>query len=112
MLKTAPGQASMVRGDNWQTILAPQPGPASKDGPDSGIIIPVKSSALFKKSWGVDYFAVIVAHELGHYLGLKHVGKGGENVMFPMKTDGYNTKLTWDQHKIIATHPYVKRLNP
>ncbi|MCK4761020.1 MAG: hypothetical protein KAW12_02400 [Candidatus Aminicenantes bacterium] len=98
--------AKFVRG------FAPRPGAASKSGPNSGAILKLKDTELFKKSWGIDRFAVGVAHEVGHYLGLKHTPKDSMNIMFDVDTTGYNTKITWDQHNTMVKHDLVQGLNP
>jgi hypothetical protein len=94
--------------------LAPSPGPASKDGPNSGVVIKLKNLDLFTNPDDVGHLGRVIAHELGHYLGLLHVDDNvdANNIMTENRLEENYTDLTWAQHEIMVNHEWVQKRNP
>lgn len=90
--------------------FSPRPGPASKSGDDSGVVIDIKDLDPVNSNWGRNTLSVVVAHELGHYLGLKHHSNSGN--FMAASTGGSNTAITWSQHNKMEDHDWVQKRNP
>jgi hypothetical protein len=64
---------------------------------------------------GNAYTGLVMAHEIGHYLGLFHIGEDdlGDtnseplNLMLPVAY-GDNTRLTAQQSEVLASNPVMK----
>jgi len=90
--------------------FSPTPGPASKSGDKSGVVIDVDDLDPVNSNWGRNVLSVVVAHELAHYLGLSH-HSSSSNFM-ASSTGGTNTNITWSQHNTMEDHGWVQRRNP
>jgi hypothetical protein len=90
--------------------FSPRPGPASKSGSNSGVVIDVDDLNILTSTSGQNILRVVVAHELGHYLGLEHHGSASN--FMAASTGGTNTAITWDQHNIMDNHDWLQRRNP
>ena len=83
------------------------PGPLSHAGFNSGVWT---DKSGFTDSAGnprldVDYLGMLIGHEVGHYLGLSHVGLAS-NLMLP--NSGTNdTDLTYEQYRSITDYGWV-----
>jgi hypothetical protein len=84
------------------------PGPTSHSGRSSGV---VASKSGFVDATGmrrlhVQYLGMLMAHELGHYLGLNHTNAAG-NLMLP-SSGATDTTLNYDpQYRTIIRHGWV-----
>ncbi len=90
--------------------FSPNPGPTSKSGSKSGVVIDVKDLDILNSTWGSNVLGLLIAHELGHYLDLDHVNDA-DNFM-AKSTDGTNTGINWNQHNEMTEHGWVKKINP
>jgi hypothetical protein len=103
-----------------QTVAIPAPGGGTFDGVDGAIPGPTShsgsdSGTVASKSGYVDangaarlhveYLGMLMGHELGHYLGLVHVGDAG-NLMLP-NSGTTDTNLTYDQYRTMIRHGWV-----
>ena len=83
------------------------PGPTSHDGRSSGT---VQNKSGFIDAGGtrrlhVEYLGMLMAHELGHYLGLQHTSDAG-NLMLP-SSGTTDTNLSYDQYRTMIRHGWV-----
>jgi hypothetical protein len=90
--------------------FSPRPGPASKGGSNSGVVIDLDDLNILTSTWGQNVLRLVVAHELGHYVGLPHHGTASN--FMAASTDGSNTGITWDQHNTMDDHDWMQRRNP
>jgi hypothetical protein len=90
--------------------FSPEPGPASKSGDDSGVVIDVKDLNILSSSWGNDVLGVVIAHELGHYLGTGH--DSSTNNFMNASVGPNSTNIKWSQHNDIDDHDWVQKINP
>lgn len=86
--------------------FSPVDGPSGKGGDDSGVIIKM-SSADLSTTGGRNLMGIIIAHEVGHFLGLNHAADP-TNFM-AASTGGSNTGITHNQYRDMAEHDFVKR---
>lgn len=116
-----------------QGLTGGLPGPVSLHGSSaSGVVI---STALLGRSRGTDLIGALIAHELGHYLGLRHTSSypsGGEdpledtpsceesvyksapfscpdaqNMMFPLLSVNHTNHWSDEQKQVLQWHPSV-----
>ena len=83
------------------------PGPTHHDGRKSGVWADKTGfvDASGTKRLHVNYLGMLIGHELGHYLGLSHIGTAG-NLM--LSSSGTNdTDLSYDQYKAMLDHGWV-----
>jgi hypothetical protein len=83
------------------------PGPTSHSGRKSGVVVDKTgyTDGSGVKRLSVDYLGMLLAHELGHYLGLEHVSTDGNLMLSNSGT--YDTDLTYDQYRTILAHGWV-----
>jgi hypothetical protein len=86
--------------------FSPVDGPTDKDGDDSGVIIKMSSADLSTTS-GRNLMGIIIAHEVGHFLGLSHVSDSSN--FMAASTGGSNTGITHNQYRDMADHDFVTR---
>ena len=86
--------------------FSPVDGPRGKGGDNSGVIIKM-SSANIGTSGGRNLMALIIAHEVGHFLGLNH-NSDNANFMAP-STNGSNSAITHGQYTTVTDHDFVSR---
>ncbi len=90
--------------------FSPRPGPASKSGSNSGAVIDVKDLNILNSTWGSDVLGVVIAHELGHYLGLPH--DSSSNNFMNASVGSNSTNISWSQHNTLDDHDWVQKINP
>ncbi len=88
------------------TGFSPVDGPMNKGGDESGYIIR-RVGRDFSSASGRQAVGRTVAHELGHFLGLRHVDDAN-NFMFGTNTTT-NTAITHEQYRDMADHGFVTR---
>ncbi len=84
------------------------PGPTSHGGGDSGVIA---SKTGYVDSTGArrlhaSYLGMLIAHELGHYLGLEHVNTAGD-LMLPSSGEN-DINLDYSQYRTMIRHGWVR----
>ncbi|MBA2557120.1 MAG: HEAT repeat domain-containing protein [Chloroflexi bacterium] len=89
--------------------FAPVNGPTSKGGKNSGVVLKFSAYNL-TTSGGRAGMGVAIAHEVGHFLGLKHTD-ASQNFM-NASTTGSSTNITWDQYTTMRKHGFVRRHVP
>lgn len=90
--------------------FSPIDGPSGKGGDNSGVVIDVKDLNVLTSSWGEQVMGIIIAHEIGHYLGLEHTSASNN---FMNATVGSNsTSITYGQWKTMRDHHFVRRYTP
>lgn len=90
--------------------FSPRPGPDSKGGSESGVVIDLDDLNILTSTWGQNVLRLVVAHELGHYVGLPHHDTASN--FMAASTSGNNTAITWDQHNTMDDHDWMQRRNP
>ena len=86
--------------------FSPLNGPTGKGGSNSGVIIKM-SAANLTTTFGRNLMGIIIAHEVGHFLGLKHDGDSSN--FMAASTGGNNKGITQKQYKEMAKHGFVSR---
>jgi hypothetical protein len=83
------------------------PGPTSHAGRRSGVWADKTgyTDTSGHKRLHIEYLAMLIGHELGHYLGLSHVTDAG-NLMLSSSGET-DTHLSYSQYKEIADHGWV-----
>ena len=89
--------------------FSPVNGPTGKGGKNSGLIVNMSSADLSTQN-GRDLMGIIIAHEVGHFLGLNH-DSTSSNFM-AASTDGTNMNITHSQYLRMADHGFVTRFLP
>jgi hypothetical protein len=100
-------------GDSCASSLggfSPVDGPTGKGGSNSGIVIDVKDLNILTSSWGEETLGVVIAHEVGHYLGISGHTTLANNFM-NASIGANSTNITYDQWKDMRGHDFVKRNN-
>jgi hypothetical protein len=98
-----------ISGTGFDGLAGNIPGPTSHNGRDSGV---VADKSGFIDSGGirhlnVAYLAMLIGHEVGHYLGLVHVTEPG-NLMLSSST-ATDTNLNYNpQYRTIIRHGWVR----
>lgn len=90
--------------------FSPVDGPSGKGGSNSGIVIDIDDLNILSSSVGEKVLGIIIAHEVGHYLGLNHTNTAN-NFMRPTVSTS-NTDVTYNQWKEMRDHFFVRRRNP
>jgi hypothetical protein len=87
--------------------FSPIGGPTSKSGDDSGVVIDVDDLSILTSSWGEQVLGVVIAHEVGHFLGLDHDTAAGN---FMNATVGNtSTGIRHEQWRTMRRHAFVRR---
>ena len=87
--------------------FSPVRGPVAKGGDDSGVVVDVDDLNILSSSWGEQVLGVVIAHEVGHFLGLEHDTASGN---FMNATVGpTSTGIRHAQWRTMRTHGFVRR---
>ncbi len=87
--------------------FSPVGGPTSKSGGDSGIVIDIDDLSFLTSSWGEEVLGVVIAHEVGHFLGLSHDTAAGNFMNATVGTT--STAIRHDQWRTMRRHGFVRR---
>jgi hypothetical protein len=86
--------------------FSPVNGPRAKDGSNSGLIINMSVASL-STTGSRNLMGVIIAHEVGHFLGLNHTDP--DTNFMAASTDGTNRDITHQQYIDMADHGFISR---
>jgi len=89
--------------------FSPVDGPTSKGGRRSGLVIQLAGINLSTTA-GRNLMGIVVAHEVGHFLGLSH-SPTNDNFM-EASVSTANTDITHGQYRDMTDHGFVKRFVP
>jgi len=90
--------------------FSPVDGPTGKGGSSSGAVIDVKDLNILSSETQERLMGLVVAHEVGHFLGLEH-STAANNFMRATGSVS-NTRIDYDQWKEMRDHGFVRRLEP
>lgn len=98
-----------ISGTGFDGLAGAIPGPTSHAGRDSGVVVDrigfTDGSGV--RHLNIPYLGMLIGHEVGHYLGLVHVGEPG-NLMLASSTAN-DTNLNYDpQYRTIIRHGWVR----
>jgi hypothetical protein len=86
-------------GANFDGYSAGVPGPTAHSGRRSGVVVD-------KSGLNVPFLGMLIAHEVGHYLGLDHISEAG-NLMHPL-SNSTDTYLKYrSQYRLLIQHGWV-----
>jgi len=89
-----------ISGTGFDGLAGDIPGPTSHAGRKSGVVAD-------KSGLNVPYLGMLIAHEVGHYLGLVHVSEAGNLMLSNSGTT--DTKLNYDpQYRTIIRHGWMR----
>jgi HEAT repeats len=89
--------------------FSPVDGPTGKGGSKSGVVVQLAGVNMTTTS-GRNLMGIIVAHEVGHFLGLDHDASSAN--FMAASTGGTNTAITHAQYLEMAEHGFVERFVP
>jgi hypothetical protein len=97
-----------IVGTSFDGLAGDIPGPTSHHGRSSGVVVDkhgfVDASGV--KHLDTDYHGMVMAHEVGHYLGLPHIDEP-HNLML-WNSDRNDTHLNYDpQYRTMIRHGWV-----
>jgi hypothetical protein len=98
-----------ISGTGFDGLAGDIPGPTSHSGRSSGV---VAARSGFTDGAGVrhiniPYLGMLIGHEVGHYLGLSHVGDAGNLLLGDSSAS--DTALNYDpQYRTIVRHGWVR----
>jgi hypothetical protein len=89
-----------ISGTGFDGLAGGIPGPTSHAGRSSGVVVD-------KSGLNGPYLGMLIGHEVGHYLGLSHVGDAG-NLMLS-SSGATDTQLNYDpQYRTLIGHGWVR----
>jgi hypothetical protein len=89
-----------ISGTGFDGLAGDIPGPTSHSGRRSGVVVD-------KSGLNIPYLGMLIGHEVGHYLGLKHVSDAG-NLMLS-SSGATDTSLNYDpQYRTMIRHGWVR----
>jgi hypothetical protein len=91
--------------------FSPVDGPTGKGSSRSGIVIDVKDLNILTSTWGEETLGVVIAHEVGHFLGIEGHSSAANNFM-NASVGSNNTNITYGQWKTMRDHDFVRIYNP
>jgi hypothetical protein len=97
-----------ISGTGFDGLAGGIPGPTSHHGRDSGVVVDKHGFVDMggTKHLDIDYHGMVMAHEVGHYLGLSHIDEA-HNLML-WNSDRNDTNLNYDpQYRTIIRHGWV-----
>ncbi|MBS1513727.1 MAG: matrixin family metalloprotease [Bacteroidetes bacterium] len=94
-------------GTSFDGLAGDIPGPMSDSGRKSGVGVDKTGyvDGSGDKRLSIDYLGMLIAHELGHFLGLSHTSDSG-NLMLSSSGET-DTDITYDQYKTILDYGRV-----
>ncbi len=98
-----------IVGTSFDGLAGGIPGPTSHHGRSSGVVVDKHGyvDAGGVKHMDVDYHGMVMAHEVGHYLGLSHIDEA-HNLML-WNSDRNDTNLNYDpQYRTMIRHGWLR----
>lgn len=98
-----------IVGTGFDGMAGDSPGPTSHDGRESGVVADKSGfvDGSGQKRLSVAYLAMLIGHEVGHYLGLEHVSEAS-NLMLS-SSGATDTSLNYDpQYRTIIQHGWMR----
>jgi hypothetical protein len=98
-----------ISGTSFDGLAGDIPGPTSHSGRESGVVV---SRSGYVDSAGnprlnIPYLGMLIAHEVGHYLGLQHVNDAGNLMLW--NSGATDTALNYNpQYRTIIQHGWVR----
>ena len=101
--------APSISGTGFDGLAGDIPGPTSHSGRKSGVVADKSGfvDGSGTRRLNITYLGMLIGHEVGHYLGLSHVGDAG-NLMLS-SSGATDTNLNYDpQYRTIIRHGWVR----
>lgn len=98
-----------ISGTGFDGLAGDIPGPTSHSGRKSGVVVDKSGfvDGTGTRRLNIPYLGMLIGHEVGHYLGLQHVGDAG-NLMLA-SSGATDTNLNYDpQYRTIIRHGWVR----
>jgi len=98
-----------ISGTGFDGLAGDIPGPTSHSGRESGVVVDKSGfvDGSGTRRLKIPYLGMLIGHEVGHYLGLSHVGTAG-NLMLS-SSGASDTNLNYDpQYRTIIRHGWVR----
>lgn len=101
--------APSISGTGFDGLAGDIPGPTSHSGRESGVVVDKSGfvDGSGTRRLNIPYLGMLIGHEVGHYLGLSHVGDTG-NLMLS-SSSATDTNLNYDpQYRTVIRHGWVR----